>query len=74
MIEDYAEEMRKDNRFETKRIAQNKYWLLQFVEDQLKLQFYQNPAVKEKLKELLSEVSALKISPFTAAEKLLELR
>jgi len=74
MIEDYAEEMRKDNRFETKRIAQNKYWLLQFVEDQLKLQFYQNPAVKEKLKELLSEVSALRMSPFTAAEKLLELR
>ena len=54
-----------------KRRTQNKYWLLQTIEDQLKQQFYQNKKVKIHLDQMTELVVEGKISPFKAAEKLL---
>lgn len=56
-----------------KRRTQNKYWLLQTIEDQLKQQFYQNKKVKTHLDQITEMVVEGKISPFKAAERLLGL-
>lgn len=56
-----------------KRKTQNKYWLLQTIEEQLKQQFYQNEKVKIHLEQMTKLVVEGKISPFKAAEKLLGL-
>jgi len=71
MISNYVAKNKKDNVFQLKRQQQNKNWLLQSLDDQLKMHFYQNDAVKPVLKDMVQEVIEAKISPFKAAEKLL---
>ena len=56
-----------------KRKIQNKYWLLQTIEDRLKQQFYENKNIKNHLEQMIKLVVDGKISPFNAAEKLLRL-
>jgi LAO/AO transport system kinase len=56
-----------------KRRTQNKFWLLQTIEDQLKQQFYENKNIKNQLDKMIKLVVDGKISPFNAAEKLLSL-
>ncbi len=72
MIGQYLEENKQKGHFMDKRNEQNKYWLLQTVDDQLKQRFYQNKAIKVQLKKLIQDVVKDKISPFKAAEKLLQ--
>lgn len=74
MIALYLEENTENGYFDHKRKEQNTYWVLQTVDDQLKQRFYQDPLIKETLNNLLQEVSAHKISPFHAAEKLLQMQ
>ncbi|MFT4831662.1 MAG: LAO/AO transport system kinase [Psychroserpens sp.] len=73
LMDAYLNENKRRGGFKSKRREQNKYWLLQTVEDQLKQRFYQNKEVKILLDSLLLEVMDSKISPFKAAEKLLVL-
>ena len=73
MISNYVAKNKKDNIFQLKRQQQNKNWLLQSLDDQLKMHFYQNDAVKPVLKDMIQEVIEAKTSPFKAAEKLLSL-
>lgn len=56
-----------------RRKEQNKYWLLQTIEDRLKFDFYENNGVKKMLQTLMTDVSENKISPFVAAQQLLSL-
>lgn len=72
-IETYVATNTKNNFFNTKRQEQNKYWLLQTIEDQLKQQFYQDKKVKAQLQESIDAVVNNKTSPFAAADKLLKL-
>lgn len=74
MIVQYVQKNKKNGHFNAKRREQNKYWLLQTVDDQLKQRFYQNTVVKEKLEKLTRDVMENKISPFRAAEKLLQIQ
>ncbi len=73
MIMAYTEEAKKTGAFKLKRQQQNKNWLLQTLDDQLKLQFYQNKAIEKELEKMIENVVNNKISPFSAAEKLLEI-
>ncbi|MEJ1223425.1 methylmalonyl Co-A mutase-associated GTPase MeaB [Sediminicola sp. 1XM1-17] len=73
LVDGYLNDNKQQGGFLQKRREQNKYWLMQTVEDQLKQRFYQNKAVKILLDRLLLEVMDSKISPFKAAEKLLAL-
>ena len=59
--------------YEDKRKQQNKYWLIQTIEDRLKSDFYQNKKVKQELEILLEKVINAKMSPFIAAELLLNI-
>jgi LAO/AO transport system kinase len=64
----------KDNGFwDANRTAQNQYWMLETIHDQLKSNFYQNPTVIENLALIKKKVSQNQISPFAAAQELLQL-
>ncbi len=71
MILKYISENKAANFFTSKRQKQNKNWLLQTLDDQLKQHFYQDKKVVKALEKLIDDVINNRISPFRAAEKLL---
>jgi len=73
LIQTYMDNTPGMQHITTKRRMQNKYWLLQTIEDQLKQQFYGNKKIKLHLDIMVQKVIDGKISPFTAAEELLNL-
>ncbi|MCM4168791.1 methylmalonyl Co-A mutase-associated GTPase MeaB [Arenibacter sp. H213] len=73
VIQAFVEESKNNDHFFSARKEQNKYWLLQSIDDLLKQEFYQNEKVKSLLVRMTKEVVEGKISPFTAAEELLKL-
>lgn len=72
-IEDYMSLTKKNNYFNIKRQEQNKFWLIQTIEDQLKTNFFNQTAVKNELNKQLKLIEANKTTPFAAAELLLKL-
>ncbi len=73
LIDSYLKEVKDNNYFDKNRKEQNKYWLLQSIEDRLKSDFYNNPTIKKELKNQLHLIEKGKTSPFAAAELLLSL-
>nr|WP_225035531.1 methylmalonyl Co-A mutase-associated GTPase MeaB [Winogradskyella sp. SM1960] len=73
MIEDYTKVTIANHYFETNRNNQNKFWLLQTIEDRLKSNFYNAPKIKLELPKQILLVEAGKTTPFAAAEYLLSL-
>ncbi|AXG71074.1 GTPase ArgK [Kordia sp. SMS9] len=73
MIEDFRESTFKNGYFENHRKQQNRFWLLQTIEERLKHNFYSNEKVKTVLDEYLNATENSTISPFNAAQKLLDL-
>ena len=59
--------------FQKKRTGQNKFWLLQTVENSLKSEFYANPKIKAELQKQLLAIEESKVSPFEAADILLSM-
>lgn len=74
LIENYISETKENGYFQHKRIEQNKFWLLQTIENSLKREFYTNPIVKKELDNQLKLLEANKTTPFEAATYLLSLR
>ncbi|MCC5942945.1 MAG: methylmalonyl Co-A mutase-associated GTPase MeaB [Balneolaceae bacterium] len=72
-INNFIDETKESNYFHTNRENQAVYWLHQTVEEQLKQQFHNNPAVKKVFKLKEKEVKKGLISPFAAAQELLKL-
>ena len=72
MISDYIEDNKKSSFFTSKRQNQNKNWLLQSLDEQIKQNFYSNKKVTKELEKLIEDVIHDRISPFRAAEKLLQ--
>lgn len=73
MILKYLKITSENGFFEKNRIQQNKFWLLQTIEEQLKNSFYNNPKVKTALDSKIEAVQQHKITPFAAARYLLNL-
>ena len=73
MIEDYIKATSSNNYFETNRNNQNKFWLLQTIEERLKSNFYNSNKIKAELQSQIELVEAGKTTPFIAAEYLLSL-
>ena len=74
LIETYISQSKKNDFFDHKRKEQNKFWLLQTIEDRLKSDFYNNPIIKKELQHQLQLIQDGKTSPFVAAELLLALK
>uniref|UniRef100_UPI00356440E7 methylmalonyl Co-A mutase-associated GTPase MeaB n=1 Tax=Muriicola sp. TaxID=2020856 RepID=UPI00356440E7 len=72
MIEEYADKNRGSGHFAQKRKDQNRFWFQQTAETLLKAQFYEQKSVKKVMDRLEKAVEELKISPFRAAEELLD--
>ncbi|SDI04302.1 methylmalonyl Co-A mutase-associated GTPase MeaB [Winogradskyella thalassocola] len=73
MIEDYTKTTSENQYFETNRNNQNKFWLLQTIEDRLKSDFYNASKIKLALPQQIKLVEVGKTTPFAAAEYLLSL-
>ena len=73
IIENYIEATSSNHYFETNRNNQNKFWLLQTIEDRLKSNFYNSSKIKAELQSQLELVESGKTTPFAAAEYLLAL-
>jgi len=71
-ISDYLELTRKNDYFTEKRNSQNQYWMLETINEQLKNHFFNHPEIGRMLEENKKAVENNEISPFTAANLLLE--
>jgi LAO/AO transport system kinase len=74
MIEKYQELTVKNNYFEKNRHEQNKFWLVQTINEHLKNRFYQDPKIKSALQEQLNAIEKNETTPFAAAKLLLNLQ
>jgi len=73
MIEKYQIAVKKNNFFSKNRREQNKFWLLQTIDEHLKTRFYQDPKIQKELQEQLTAIENNETTPFIAAAHLLEL-
>ena len=72
IIDSYFSLVNQNKSFERNRRSQNKYWFLQTVEDLLTQSFYDDDGMKKRIKSSIENVELNKISPFRAAEELLD--
>lgn len=73
MITEFIEKTNTSGYFNNRRLEQQKYWLLQTIEDRLKTDFYNRAAIKEALEKQLKLIEAGQTTPFAAADVLLNL-
>jgi len=73
VIKSYIKHTKANNYFDHNRTEQNKFWLLQTIEDRLKSDFFNQPKIKDALKLQLQYIEDGKTTPFVAAEYLLSL-
>lgn len=71
MIEEYVNFTKQNGYFDYRRNFQNKYWMYQTIDEQIKTHFYNSPIVKESLPQIEKDVLDSKISSFAAARKIL---
>ena len=74
VIQEYVKHIKNNDFFEQHRKAQNKFWLLQTIEDRLKSDFFNTAHIKSELKKQLELIDEGKTTPFVAAETLLKLK
>lgn len=72
LISRYFETMKKNGYFKKNRQTQNENWLIHYLEQELLSDFYQNPITIKTLPLLKAEVIKGNMTPFVAAEQLLE--
>ncbi len=73
LIQDFLKHTKSKHYFDTNRKTQNKFWLLQTIEDRLKSGFFNTPKIKKELEIQLKLIEEDKTTPFAAAEYLLHL-
>lgn len=73
VIQEYIEMTKTNGFFDIKRQEQNKYWLIQTIEAQLKSNFFNKTEIKKALKQQLELIERNETTPFAAADYLLNL-
>ncbi|MCL4119748.1 UNVERIFIED_CONTAM: hypothetical protein GTU68_066467, partial [Idotea baltica] len=73
IILDYLEITTSNTFFATKRNEQNKFWLIQTIENQLKSDFFSQINIKKELENQLKLIETNKTTAFAAADYLLSL-
>lgn len=68
----FIELTKANNYFFEKRAAQNQYWMLETINEQLKTNFYNHSKIQNLLDSTKKAVQNDEISPFAAAQLLLE--
>ena len=72
MIDDYFAHVEANGYFDTKRRHQERYWMRETIEEQLKAHFYNNQQVQRLLADKQRAVLASRQSSFTAAADVLD--
>lgn len=70
----YFEQVHANGYFEHNRREQNKFWLIQSIENSLKNDFFNNPIIKKEMENQLLAIDSNKTTPFEAARYLLSLQ
>ncbi len=73
MIDRYFAFTKRTGYFQEKRASQSRYWMMETIDEQLRRNFYDNPAVADRLQICESRVMDNQQSPFTAAREVLDL-
>ncbi len=73
MIQDYSRQAREADFFDSKRARQNIDWMNKLVYEQLGTRLRENPAIRALLPELETKVKQGKMTPYVAANRILEL-
>ena len=72
LITDFENQGKQNGFFLKRRQEQNKFWMLQTINEHLKSRFYQHPEIIELLPQQLKALEENKVTPFEAAVELLE--
>lgn len=72
-ISSYFEMTNETGFFQEKRKEQNHFWMMETINEQLKQNFYNQPEITGQLEEIKKAVQNDEISPFAAAQFLLQL-
>ena len=73
LIQDYSRQAREAGFFDSKRARQNIDWMNKLVYEQLGTRLRENPAIRALLPELETKVKQGKMTPYVAANRILEL-
>ncbi len=71
-VEKFVELTKANHYFFEKRKEQNQYWMLETINEHLKTNFYNHPEIQKLLEDNKKAVQNDEISPFAAAQILLE--
>lgn len=72
LISEFQDLTKGNGYFQKNRKEQNKFWLLQSIDEHLKNRFYQNPVMKNELEVQLKAIENNEITAFAAADLLIE--
>ena len=72
MIYEYVDFVKGNGYFDYRRNEQAKYWMYETINEQLRLSFYNNPAIRQSLKGAELQVLAGQQTSFVAAQQLLD--
>lgn len=72
MIDRYFEFVKGNGFFEQRRMEQEKYWMYETIDEQLKANFYRDPEIEAMLKIKQDNVLASRQSSFVAAREVLD--
>lgn len=72
MIDRYFDYVKGNGFFENRRMEQEKYWMFETIDEQLKSRFYRDPEIEAMLKIKQANVLACKQSSFVAAREVLD--
>ena len=72
MIYEYVDFVKGNGYFDYRRNEQAKYWMYETINEQLRLSFYNNPAIRQSLKGAEQQVLAGQQTSFVAAQQLLD--
>ena len=72
LISSFENQVKESGHFQQKRREQNKFWMLQTINEHLKSRFYQHPEIKKMLPQQLNALEKNEVTPFEAASLLLQ--
>ncbi|MDR1370715.1 MAG: methylmalonyl Co-A mutase-associated GTPase MeaB [Dysgonamonadaceae bacterium] len=73
MVFEYMDFVKSNGYFQFKRNDQSRYWMYETINEYLKSNFYNNPAVEKELKIKELQVLNSRVSSFVAAKEMIEL-
>ena len=72
MIYEYFDFVKQNGYFDYRRNEQSKYWMYERINEHLRLNFYNNPQIRQQIQQVEQSVLAGQQTSFMAAQSLLD--